>query len=347
MSEKMKAAVLVEPGIIEIQEKDIPKPSPNEVLIKVKSVGLCGSDVHYYEHGRIGSFIVEKPIILGHESAGEVVEIGSNVKNLSVGQRVTVEPGVTCGVCEYCKSGKYNLCPEVEFLATPPYDGAFCEYIAIRSDFVYPIPDQMTFDEAAMAEPISVGIHAVRRGRLQPGETVVIMGMGPIGILTAAVAKAAGASKIIGVDLEESRLEVSKKMGVTHTVNLKQDNLLEKINLLTNGKGVDLALETAGNANALKSALSAVKRGGRVVIVGMPPEDVATLNISNIVGGEIDIYGVFRYSNTYQTAINMIENSELDLKNIMTHYYSLDEMEEAFEKAITDKTNAIKIMVRP
>jgi L-iditol 2-dehydrogenase len=345
MSEKMKAAVLVEPGIIEIQELDIPKPAKDEVLIKVKSVGLCGSDVHYYQHGRIGAFVVEKPIILGHESAGEIVALGSDVKNFSVGQRVTVEPGVTCGVCVYCKSGKYNLCPEVKFLATPPYDGAFCEYIAIRSDFVYEIPNEMTYDEAAMAEPISVGIHALRRGRLQAGETVVIMGMGPIGILTAMVAKVSGASKIIGVDFEESRLELSKKMGVTDTVNLSHENLTEKINAVTNYQGVDLALETAGNAKALQSAISSVKRGGRVVIVGMPPEDVATLNINEIVGSEIDIYGVFRYSNTYQTAIDIILTSGIDLTNIMTDYYSLDNVKDAFEKAVTDKTNSIKIMV--
>lgn len=347
MTTKMKAAVLVKPGTIEIQELDIPRPTNDEVLVKVKSIGLCGSDVHYYQHGRIGSFIVEKPIILGHESAGEIVEVGSDVLGFSVGDRVTVEPGVTCGKCVHCKTGKYNLCPDVKFLATPPYDGAFCEYIAIRSDFVYKIPDEMTFDEAAMAEPISVGIHALRRGRLQAGETVVIMGMGPIGILAAMVAKVSGASRIIGVDFEESRLELSKKMGVTDTVCLKNENLAEKLNAITNHQGVDLALETAGNAKALQSALSSVKRGGRVVIVGLPPEDVATLNINDIVGSEIDIYGVFRYSNTYPTAIKIIANSDVDIKNIMTHYYTLDEVKDAFEKAITDKTNAIKIMVTP
>jgi L-iditol 2-dehydrogenase len=350
MSKQMKAAILIEPGKIELQNRNIPIPASDEVLIKVQSVGLCGSDVHYYQHGRIGNFIVEKPIILGHESSGEIVEIGSEVKHLKIGQRVTVEPGVTCGVCEYCKSGKYNLCPEVKFLATPPYDGAFCEYIAIRSDFVFPIPDEMSYDEAAMAEPISVGIHAMRRGRLQVGETVVIMGMGPIGMLSAVVAHLSGANKVIGVDFEESRLELSKKMGVTDTVNLKNENLAERIAEITGGKNVDLALETAGNAKALQSALTSVKRGGRVVVVGLPPEDIATLNINEIVGGEIDIFGVFRYSNTYQTAIDMISQCKvagIDLKNMMTHYYSLDETKEAFEKAISDRTNAIKVMIRP
>lgn len=345
MSKKMKAAILTEPGKIEIQELDIPRPAADEVLIRVKSVGLCGSDVHYYQHGRIGSFIVEKPIILGHESAGEIVEVGSDVTNLSVGDRVTVEPGVTCGKCIHCKSGRYNLCPDVKFLATPPYDGAFCEYIAIRSDFVYKIPDEITYDEAAMAEPISVGIHALKRGRLQAGETVVIMGMGPIGVLAAMVAKVSGASRIIGVDFEESRLELSKKMGVTDTVNLKHENLLEKINIITDNQGVDLALETAGNAKALQSAISAVRRGGRVVIVGMPPEDVATLNINEIVGSEMDIFGVFRYSNTYPTAIEIISKSGIDVKNVITGYYSLEDTKDAFEKAITDRANTMKIMI--
>jgi L-iditol 2-dehydrogenase len=196
----MKVALLMKPGVIEIVERDIPVYANDEVLIRVRAVGLCGSDVHYYEHGKIGSYVVEKPIILGHEAAGDIVAVGSHVRHLTEGQRAAIEPGVTCGRCVYCKAGKYNLCPFVQFLATPPVDGAFCEYIAIRSDFVFPIPDQISYEEAALIEPLSVGIHAVRRGRLQFGETVAIFGMGPIGMLTAVAAKSFGARRIIGVD---------------------------------------------------------------------------------------------------------------------------------------------------
>lgn len=163
MAEKMKAAVLTELKKIEIRELDVPTPGPDEALVRIRACGLCGSDVHYYEHGKIGPYVVTKPIILGHEAAGEVVAVGSEVKNVAPGQRVTIEPGVTCGRCEYCKSGRYNLCPDVRFLATPPYDGAFCEYIAIRADFLYPIPDSMSFEKAALIEPLSVGLHAVDR----------------------------------------------------------------------------------------------------------------------------------------------------------------------------------------
>ncbi|UOF90414.1 NAD(P)-dependent alcohol dehydrogenase [Fodinisporobacter ferrooxydans] len=343
----MKAAILFEPGTIKILEREIPTPADDEALIRVKAVGLCGSDVHYYEHGKIGPYVVRKPIILGHESAGEIVELGKNVKNLSVGQRVTIEPGVTCGRCEHCKSGRYNLCPDVNFLATPPYDGAFCEYITIRSDFLFPIPDAMSFEEAALVEPFSVGLHAVRRGKLQAGETVVILGMGPIGLLAAAAAKTAGATKIIGVDLEEFRLEAALKLGATDVINLRKDDFGTRLSQLTEGKRADLAIETAGNPKALQSCLVGVRRGGRVVIVGLPPQEETGVNIPHIVDNEIDIYGVFRYSNTYKAGVEILSSGVVNLEDIITDRFTLDQVPEAFEKAIKEKSSTLKIVIHP
>ncbi|WP_121610003.1 NAD(P)-dependent alcohol dehydrogenase [Mesobacillus foraminis] len=347
IEDKMKAAVLTDLNKIELQEIKIPVPKDDEVLIEIKAVGLCGSDVHYYQHGRIGDFIVEKPIILGHEASGNVVEIGRNVKGLTVGQRVSIEPGATCGECEYCKEGRYNLCPSVEFLATPPYDGAFCEYIAMRADLVFPIPEEMSYETAALVEPFSVGVHAINRGRLSPGETVVIMGMGPIGLVTAAAAKAAGARMIIGVDLEQSRLDVAKEMGATHTINLREENLKEKVNEYTNGTGTDLAIETAGSPKAVQGTIESVRKGGRVAIVGMSPQDEVPVSVSKIIDKEIDMVGIFRYHHTYPMAIEMLSNPEIDIEKIITNKYPLNDTAEAFEKAIHDKTNTLKIMIYP
>ncbi len=347
IANQMKAAVLTSRKNIEMKEMEVPTPKDNEVLIRLRAVGLCGSDIHYYEHGKIGSFVVKKPIILGHEASGEIVRIGRNVMHLKEGQRVAIEPGATCGECEHCKGGRYNLCPSVEFLATPPYDGAFCEYVAMRADLVFPIPDSMSFETAAMVEPFSVGLHAIRRGGLQPNETVIIMGMGPIGLLTAAAAKMAGAAAIIAVDLEQSRLEASKSMGATHIINLREERLEQRVNEYTNGIGVDLAIETAGSPKAVQGTVASVRRGGRVVIVGMSPEEEVPVNISHVIDKEIDIRGVFRYHHTYPAAIEMLSTGGIDIEKIITDEYGLDETSEAFEKAIHDKTNTLKLIVYP
>jgi len=347
MQGKMKAAVLTKPGHIEIQELDIPTPGPDEALVRVRAVGLCGSDVHYYEHGKIGPYVVTKPIILGHEAAGEVVAVGSEVRHLKAGQRVTIEPGVTCGRCEYCKSGRYNLCPDVRFLATPPYDGAFCEYIAIRADFLYPIPDSMSYEKAALIEPLSVGLHAVSRGGLKTGETVVIMGMGPIGMMTILAAKAAGAGRVIGVSLERFRLERALQMGADGVVNLREEDGMEAILRLTGGRKADLAIETAGNGKAAQASLQAVRRGGRVVLVGLPQEEATPLNIPYIVDNEIDIRGVFRYHNTYPTGVAVMSAENLNLDPIVTDRMTLDETPKAFEKAIKEKHSTLKIVIEP
>jgi len=344
---KMKAALLKEINKIEIEDRDIPRPLEDEVLIRVHTVGLCGSDVHYYEHGKIGDFILTGPIILGHEASGDIVSVGEKVNHLKVGQRVTIEPGVTCGKCDHCIGGRYNLCPSVEFLATPPYDGAFCEYITMRSDLVFPIPDSMSYETAALIEPFSVGVHAVKRANLQLGETVIIMGMGPIGLLTAAAAKMSGAKMIIGVDLEQSRLNIAKQLGVDYTINLREENLEEKVKEYTNGVGVEVAIETAGSPNAIKGCISSVCKGGRVIIVGMSSEDEAHVSIARVIDKELDIKGVFRYHDTYSTAIKMLSTNEIDIEKIITNKYNLSETAFAFDQAITDKTNTLKIMIYP
>lgn len=343
----MRAAVLNRVKEIEMKEIAIPRAGRGEVVIKVHAVGLCGSDIHYYEHGRVGRYEVKQPIILGHEASGEIVEAGEGAEAFHEGQRVTIEPGMPCRNCSYCAEGRYNLCPDVEFLATPPFDGAFSEYIAMRADAVFPIPEEMSYAAAALIEPFSVGLHAAERADIKPGDTVIIMGMGPIGMMTAAAAEMHGAAQIIGVDFEKKRLETAKKFGVTDTIDLQTQTLEKSLHELTQGAKADRAIETAGSPKAVEGTISSVKRGGTIAVVGMPPEDYATINISQIVDGEIDFKGVFRYRNTYKKAIRLLAKSELQLEDMVTGTFPLGKAEAAFQQAVNDKANTLKLIIEP
>ena len=343
----MRAAVLRKPFDVRLEDRPTPVPREGEVLIRVRVVGVCGSDVHYYEHGKIGRYVVEKPLILGHECSGVVAAVGPGATRFQPGDRVAAEPGVACGRCESCKSGRYNLCPDVRFLATPPVDGAFAQYIAIREDFVFPIPDGLSFERAAMNEPFSVGLHAVRRAGLRTGDTVAIMGMGPVGLLAVAAAKACGAKKIIVSDVVPSRLEAALKMGASYAVHAGQADSVEEIRRLTDGKGADISIETAGNPRALRAALSATKRGGVLAIVGLPPEGQASLDIAYLVDNEIDVRGVFRYANAYPLGLELLGDPSLDAESLFTDAYPLEETAAALERARTNKNASLKVLVYP
>ncbi|HTG67614.1 MAG TPA: NAD(P)-dependent alcohol dehydrogenase [Candidatus Udaeobacter sp.] len=347
LPQTMKAAVMHNTREITIEQYPVPQIGPDEVLIKVMAVGICGSDLHYYSHGRIGKYVVDKPFILGHECAGDIAAIGSNVQRFQVGDRVAVEPGVTCGRCDACKEGRYNLCPDVEFLATPPFDGAFVQYIKIREDFVFAIPDELSYEAAALVEPFSVGIHAANRTGLQPGSTVAIMGMGPVGLMAVAAAKAYGAAKIIVTDLEPLRLEAAKQMGATHIINIREQDPLEEIKRITSGKGVDVAWETAGNPKALQAALGSLRRGGKLAVVGLPAQDEIPLNVPLIADNEVDIYGIFRYANTYPKGINFLSSGIVDANKLITDKFALEQTQEAMERALNQKSECLKIIVYP
>ncbi|MFC4306849.1 NAD(P)-dependent alcohol dehydrogenase [Cohnella boryungensis] len=343
----MKAAVMTEPRLIVTEERPVPQPDEHEALVKVMAVGVCGSDVHYFEHGKIGSAIVRYPMILGHECAGEVVAVGKAVTRLKPGDRVAIEPQTTCGRCSACKSGKYNLCPEVEFFATPPIDGAFAQYVKMREDYLFPIPDSLSYEEAALIEPFSVGIHAANRTGLKPGSSVAIMGMGPVGLLAVVAARAYGASRIYVTDLEPVRLEAAKRLGATHAINVREQDAVETIKALNGGSGVDVAWETAGNPRALQSALLSLKRGGKLAVVGLPVEAEIPLNVHFITDHEVDIYGVFRYADTYAAGIEILASGIADVRTLVTDRYSLDRTQEAMERALNNKSGSLKVIVYP
>jgi L-iditol 2-dehydrogenase len=343
----MKAAVLDRPLSIQVKDVAIPEPQPDEALIKVYCIGICGSDVHYYEHGRIGRYVVNEPIILGHELAGVVVKVGSEVTDVSVGDRVAVEPGITCGRCGYCKSGRYNLCPDVVFMATPPVDGAWAEYVSVRSDFLFKLPDGMSFEEGALLEPLSVGIHAMKRGKVGPSDRVLVTGLGPIGLLAIEAAKLFGVTEIYGSDILAGRRELAQAMGVSGVLNPAEDSVAEKLEQWTDGAGIDVIIETSGSAKAISDAVGFVKRGGRIVFVGLPVANSIPIDVAALVDAELDVYGVFRYANTYPMAIQALQRTRPDIEKVITHRFALDDIQQAVETARNQKEFCTKIMIYP
>ncbi|WP_332698316.1 NAD(P)-dependent alcohol dehydrogenase [Halalkalibacter lacteus] len=340
----MDAAVMDRPLSINIKKVSVPEPKEDEVLVKIHCIGICGSDVHYYEHGKIGRYEVKEPIILGHELSGEVVEIGKDVTNVSVGNRVAIEPGVTCGRCDYCKSGRYNLCPDVVFMATPPVDGAFAEYITIRSDFVFTLPDEISFEEGALLEPLSVGIHAMKRGKVGPGDRIFISGLGPIGLLTIEAAKMVGVTEIYASDVVPLRREKALEMGATAVFDPTQSNIQKEL-LKVCSEGVSVVVETSGNQYAISETVKIVNRGGRVVLVGLPLVSDIPFDVPHLIDSEIDIVGIFRYANTYPIAISALQKSKSKLEEVITHKFALKDTKEAVELARTEKDKSIKVMI--
>lgn len=339
----MKAAVLQRPGEIRVEQMRIPEPGPGEVLVRVRAVGICGSDVHYYKEGRIGRYVVEKPLILGHESAGEVVALGAGVSHISAGARVALEPGVPCRRCRTCKSGRYNLCPDVTFMATPPVDGAFAEYIAWPADFVYPLPENLGYAEGALMEPLAVGMHAVRRARLVPGWTVLILGGGPIGQMALLAAGAAGAGRTILVDLEDRRLDVASRLGADVAINPGRAS--DAAGAATDGDGPDLVIEAAGTATTVRQSLELVRRGGTVVWIGLPGTDPCPVSVLQAIDKEVDILGIFRYANVYPDAIRLAASGKIDLAPLITHRFPLEETQRALDTVVEQKASALKVLV--
>jgi L-iditol 2-dehydrogenase len=302
--------------------------------------------VHYLEHGRIGDFVVEGDFILGHECSGVVVETGKNVKRLKAGDRVALEPGVPCGQCEFCRSGKYNLCPDVEFLATPPYHGCLMNYIAFPENMAFKLPDNVSTKEGALVEPLAVGLHAAAQGNVRLGDKVVILGAGTIGLVTLLACKAYGATEVTVVDVIEKRLEVAKNLGATRVINAKDENAVETVMALTNGVGVDKVIETAGNEHTIKQCPYLVKRGGTIVLVGLAPKDIIDFNFMQIMVKEADIKTVFRYRNLYPSAIGAIADGKINVKGIVTHEFDFEESDKAFDFVIENKNEVVKAVIK-
>lgn len=341
----MKVAVMNGIGKMGFTERAIPQPAENEVLIKLEYVGICGSDMHYYETGRIGNYIVKPPFVLGHEPGGTVVEIGKNVKHLKVGDRVALEPGKTCGHCKYCKEGNYNLCPDVIFFATPPIDGVFQEYVAHEADLCFKLPENVSTLEGALIEPLAVGFHAANQGGAHIGQTALVFGAGCIGLVSMMALKAEGVSKVYVVDIMQKRLDKAMELGATGVINSKDKDVLKEIAKLTED-GVDLVIETAGTEITAQQAIHATRKGGTIVFVGYTKTGMATLPLSLALDKELTFKSVFRYRHIYPMAIEAVASGKVNLKGIITDIFDLDDIQNAMDSSIRDKANIVKAVVK-
>ena len=335
----MRAAVLRAAGDVVVEERPTPRPGPGQVLVRVRSVGVCGSDTHYYEHGRIGRFVVDSPLVLGHEASGEVVELGEGVTDLVPGQRVSVEPGVPDLTCEQCLAGRYNLCPNMVFYATPPVDGAFAEYVVTHHAFAHPVPDTISDDAAALLEPLSVAIWACRKGRVSAGSRVLVTGAGPIGLLAVQTALAFGATDVAVSDVNPARLQLAGELGATRLVDARTERVTDL------DPAPQVLLECSGFPPAIGDGIRALDRAGRAVLVGMGGDEVP-LPLSMVQERELEVTGTFRYAGTWPTGIALVAAGRVDLDRLVTGSYSLEEAADALTASRRDE-HSVKVVVRP
>jgi L-iditol 2-dehydrogenase len=335
-----RAAVLYAPGDLRVEDRAIPEPGRREVLVEIAAVGVCGSDVHYYEHGRIGSFVVREPMVLGHESSGRVVALGPGASRHAVGDRVALEPGVPCGHCRECRAGRYNLCRDVRFFATPPIDGAFANYVTIHEDFAFALPESVSDEAGALMEPLSVAVWACQKAGVTAGDRVLVTGAGPIGLLAVQTARAFGATQITVTDVNSHRLGVAERTGATSTINVADAPLEDS------GLEADALIECSGHPGSLAAGIAALRPAGTVVLAGMGPEEDGVVPLALIQSRELWLTGTFRYANTYPTAIALAASGRVDLEAIITAQYGLEDAEAALRAGREDPA-AVKVMVMP
>ena len=329
---------------------DRPKPSlssPHDVLVAINYTGICGSDIHYWVHGAIGHYVVREPMVLGHESAGTVVEVGSQVSSLKAGDRVALEPGYPCRRCTQCKAGHYNLCPDMCFAATPPIHGTLTGLWAAPADFCYKLPDAVSLQEGALVEPLAVAVHIVGQASVQPGQSVVVMGAGPVGLLCAAVAKAYGATKVVSVDIIQSKLDFAKDFCSTHTYMSQrispEDNAKAIRELAGIPDGADVVVDASGAEPSIQASLHVVRNGGTYVQGGMGKSDI-TFPIMALCLKEVTAKGSFRYgSGDYDLAVELIASGKVDVKKLISGTVAFKEAEEAFKQV--KEGQVIKVLI--
>ena len=332
----MRASVLTSANELAVEDRPVPVPASDQVLVLVLAVGVCGSDVHYYREGRIGDFVVDGPLVLGHELSGRVVAVGANVDPYRIGERVAVEPQRPCARCAQCRRGRYNMCPFMEFYATQPIDGAFAGYVTIQSDFAHTLPASVSDSAGALLEPLSVAIAAIRKAHISPGSSVLIAGAGPIGIIVAQTARAFGASEVIVSDPIAERRERALRYGASRVV----DPTVEEVD----GLGVDAFIDASGSPRAVDSGIRAVGQAGYAVLVGLGSPTM-TLPVEHIQNLEVSVTGIFRYSDTWPVAIHLVATGQVDLDALVTGEFDLDHVRQALES--DREPSSLKSIVHP
>lgn len=320
---------------IRLEDREVRPPGPQEAVVRVEAVGVCGSDTAYLTLGRIGNYVVQDPIVLGHEASGVVSAVGEEVRGVSVGDRVAIEPGTPCYTCAECRLGRYHLCPDLQFLATPPYDGALQQFMTVDSRTLFPLPETMTFDEGALLEPLSVGLWACRRAQLEPGDRVLVSGAGPVGLLAAAAALALGASEVTVTDLSQFRLGLARDLGFrTEPVDRPGTDRF------------DVLLECSGAPGALADGLHRLRQAGRAAVVGIAKDEAVALPLPQLNPRELTISLVNRYAHTWPTAIALVASGRIRVAHLVTHRFELADTADALMVGRTEH-DSVKAVIYP
>ncbi|MFZ7093145.1 NAD(P)-dependent alcohol dehydrogenase [Primorskyibacter sp. 2E233] len=346
----MKSLVLEKKDVLSL--RDFPEISraeetlgPRDVRIKLHTVGICGSDVHYYTHGKIGPFVVNEPMILGHEASGTVIEIGPEVTHLKEGDRVCMEPGIPDPTSKAARLGMYNIDPAVRFWATPPIHGILRPTCVHPADFTFKLPDNVSFAEAAMVEPLAVGVHAATKARVKPGDNAVVLGAGPIGLVTALSALAAGCAKVYVTDLAEKKLEIAGSLSrAIVPVNVGKQNLVEIVKADTDGWGADIVFEATGSPHAAKTVFEPLAPGGCVVMIGGQPDPIQ-YDAGAAMIREARVENIFRYAHVFPRCVGMLSSGAIDVKPLITRTFDFDESVRAFEIAASAPPADVKMQI--
>ncbi|MDG3577516.1 NAD(P)-dependent alcohol dehydrogenase [Rhizobium sp. YJ-22] len=341
----VRALVLERQNELSLRDIDLPLDTgPGQVKIKIHTVGVCGSDVHYYTHGRIGPFVVEAPMVLGHEAAGTVVEVGEGVTHLKVGDRVCMEPGIPDPNSKASRLGMYNVDPAVTFWATPPIHGVLTAHVVHPANYTFKLPDNVSFAEGAMVEPFAVGMQAATKAKITPGDTAVVLGAGPIGTMVAIAALAGGCARVVIADLAQPKLDIAARYQGVIPVNIREKNLAGEISRLTDGWGADVVFECSGAPKAWETIMELPRPGGVIVVVGMPVQPIA-FDVSTMSTKELRVESVFRYAHQYERAIALIGSGRVDLKPLISETFSFEESIKAFERAVEGRPDDVKLQI--
>ena len=342
----MRALVLEKQHELSMRDIELPQDvGPGMVKIKIHTVGVCGSDVHYYTHGRIGPFVVNAPMVLGHEAAGTIVEVGQGVTNLKVGDRVCMEPGVPDPNSRASRLGMYNVDPAVTFWATPPIHGVLTPYVVHPANYTFKLPDNVSFAEGAMVEPFAVGMQAATKARITPGDTAVVLGAGPIGTMVAIAALAGGCARAIVADLAQPKLDIAAGYQGVIPVNIREKNLVAEVKRLTEGWGADVVFECSGSPKAWETIMELPRPGGAIVVVGLPV-DASAFDVATASTKELRVETVFRYAHQYDRAIALFASGRVDLKPLISATFPFEESVKAFDRAVEARPSDVKLQIR-
>jgi D-xylulose reductase len=343
---KVQALVLERQHELSIRDIDLPSETgPGMVKIAIHTVGVCGSDVHYYTHGKIGPFVVNAPMVLGHEAAGTIVEVGAGVTHLKVGDRVCMEPGIPDPNSKASRLGMYNVDPAVSFWATPPVHGVLTAHAVHPANYTFKLPDTVSFAEGAMVEPFAVGMQAAFKAAIKPGDTGVVLGAGPIGTMVAIAALAGGCARVIVADLAQPKLDIAARYQGVIPVNFTKENLVGRLYALTDGWGADVVFECSGSPRAWETIMALPRPGGTIVAVGLPVNPVP-IDVSAATTKEVRIETVFRYAHQYDRAIALMGSGKVDLKPLISATFEFADSVKAFDRAVEGRPEDVKLQIR-